>query len=82
MSRAGRSSACLPRCSLPFFGHYLLVDTLQEHGVTAGITTVEDERAGLALVATGHACLLTADPHLAAAGVTRRPAYGAGCTRR
>lgn len=56
--------------------HDLLLDTLQEHGVTAGITTVEDERAGLALVATAKACLLTADPHLAAAGVTRRPVPG------
>lgn len=51
--------------------HDLLVETLHEHGVTVGSVTVEDERAALALVATGQACALTADRRLTAAGVAR-----------
>lgn len=56
--------------------HDLLIDTLHEYGVTAGTTIVDDERAGLALVATAQACILTADPHLAAGGVARRQVPG------
>lgn len=53
--------------------HDLLVDTLDEHGVAAGTAVVPDDRAALALVATGQACLLTADPTLDAPGVRRVP---------
>ena len=56
--------------------HDLLIDTLHQHGITAGTTTVDDDRSALALVATGQACALTADPHLNAAGVARRPVPG------
>lgn len=56
--------------------HDLLIDTLHQHGVTAGTVTVEDDRSALALVATGQACALTADPLLNAAGVARRPVPG------
>lgn len=51
--------------------HDLLVDTLDEHGVTAGTISVTDERAAVALAATGRACALTADPALEATGVLR-----------
>jgi DNA-binding transcriptional LysR family regulator len=53
--------------------HDLLLDTLDEHGVTAGTTVVTDERAAVALAATGRACVLTADPTLHATGVLRLP---------
>jgi DNA-binding transcriptional LysR family regulator len=56
--------------------HDLLVDTLDEHGVTAGTTRAADERAAVALAATGRACVLTADPAVAAAGVLRVPVPG------
>ena len=56
--------------------HDLLIDTLHQHGVTAGTVTVEDDRSALALVATGQACALTADPLLNAVGVARRPVPG------
>jgi DNA-binding transcriptional LysR family regulator len=56
--------------------HDLLVDTLDEHGVTAGTTRVADERAAVALAATGRACVLTADPAVGAAGVLRVPVPG------
>lgn len=56
--------------------HDLLIDTLHQHGVTAGTVTVDDERSALALVATGQACALTVDPLLHAGGVARRPVPG------
>ncbi|MCO1656375.1 LysR family transcriptional regulator [Pseudonocardia humida] len=56
--------------------HDLLVDTLDEHGVTAGTTRAADERAAVALAATGRACVLTADPAVGAAGVLRVPVPG------
>lgn len=56
--------------------HDLLIDTLHQHGITAGTVTVDDDRSALALVATGQACTLTADPLLNAAGVARRPIPG------
>lgn len=56
--------------------HDLLVDTLNAHGVAAGTVTVADDRAALALVAADQACALTADPHLAAAGILRRAVPG------
>lgn len=59
-----------PRAHAPA-AHDLLVDTLEAHGVTTGTATVEDERSALALVATGQACLVTADPHITAPGVVR-----------
>ncbi|WP_214406186.1 LysR family transcriptional regulator [Pseudonocardia lacus] len=56
--------------------HDLLVDTLDEQGVTAGTTRVADERAAVALAATGRACVLTADPTVHATGVRRVPVPG------
>jgi DNA-binding transcriptional LysR family regulator len=56
--------------------HDLLLDTLDEHGVTAGTTCVTDERAAVALAATGRACVLTADHTLDATGVLRLPVPG------
>lgn len=70
-----RPLARLPREHAPA-AHDLVTDTLRAHGVTAPTVTVEDERAALALVAAGHACTLTADPHLQAAGVARRAVPG------
>ncbi|WP_433281013.1 LysR family transcriptional regulator [Pseudonocardia xinjiangensis] len=56
--------------------HDLLLDTLDEHGVTAGTTCVTDERAAVALAATGRACALTVDRTLDATGVVRLPVPG------
>jgi DNA-binding transcriptional LysR family regulator len=64
-----------PRDQAPA-AHDLLIDTLHQHGITAGTVTVDDDRSALALVATGQACALTADPLLNAAGVARRPVPG------
>lgn len=56
--------------------HDLLVDTLDEHGVTAGTVPVADERAAVALTVTGRACTLSADRALEAAGAVRVPVPG------
>lgn len=56
--------------------HDLLVDTLDEHGVTAGTTRVADERAAVALAATGRACVVTADRTLAAGDAVQVPVPG------
>lgn len=64
-----RPVAVPPRAHAPA-AHDLLIDTLLEHGVTHPTVTVEDERAALALVATGQACTLAFDmppPHGVAA---------------
>lgn len=62
--------AVLPREDNPP-AHDLLVDTLDEHGVTVGTTSVADERAAVALTVTGRACALSADRTLAATGAVR-----------
>ena len=59
-----------PRAHQPAV-HDLLVDTLTQHGLTGATIAAEDERAALALVATGQAIALTADPLLSAHGVAR-----------
>ncbi len=56
--------------------HDLIVDTLAEHGVTAGVVETEDERAALGLVAAGRACALTADPDLRLTGARRTDVPG------
>lgn len=70
-----RPLATPPREHAPA-AHDLLLDTLHAHGVATGTQTVEDDRSALALVAVGQVCALTADPHLRAAGVVRRPVPG------
>ncbi|MZD06404.1 LysR family transcriptional regulator, partial [Streptomyces sp. SID5785] len=65
--------AVRPREEAPA-AHDLFVDTLASRGRTVDTVVISDERAGLALVAAGQAVLVTADPTLAASGVTRRPA--------
>ncbi len=67
---AGLPVATPPRTHEPA-AHDLLVDTLTEHGLTGATVTADDERAALALVATGHAIAITADPSLQAPGVAR-----------
>lgn len=66
----GLPVATPPRAQEPA-AHDLLADTLTEHGLTGATVTAEDERAALALVATGHAIAITADPTLLAPGVAR-----------
>ena len=67
--------AVLPREDNPP-AHDLLVDTLDEHGVDVGTTSVADERAAVALTVTGRACTLSADYDLEAAGAVRVPVPG------
>jgi DNA-binding transcriptional LysR family regulator len=81
--RAPRSLRDLLRLPLAVFprdhapaAHDLLTDTLHQHGVTTGTVTVDDDRSALALIATGQACAVTADPALDADGVRRWPVPG------
>ncbi|MGW3660023.1 LysR family transcriptional regulator [Streptomyces sp. NPDC005151] len=65
--------AVRPRAEAPA-AHDLFIDTLSSRGRRVETVVVSDERAGLALVASGQAVLVTADDALTASGVERRTA--------
>ncbi|HEY9327444.1 MAG TPA: LysR family transcriptional regulator [Streptomyces sp.] len=65
--------AVRPRAEAPA-AHDLFIDTLASRGRRVDTVAVADERAGLALVASGQAVLVTADDALTASGVVRREA--------
>ncbi|MHA6780178.1 LysR family transcriptional regulator [Pseudonocardia saturnea] len=67
---AGLPLAVPPRTHAPA-AHDLLLDTLVERGWDPVVVTAADDRAALALVASGQAVAFTADPALAAPGVRR-----------
>lgn len=67
---AGLPVATPPRAHEPA-AYDLLIDTLTQHGLFGTTVAADDERAALALVATGHAITITADPSLQAPGVSR-----------
>ncbi|MEW2180103.1 LysR family transcriptional regulator [Streptomyces sp. NPDC005406] len=69
----GLPVAVRPRVEAPA-AHDLFVDTLAGRGRRVETVVVADERAGLALVASGQAVLVTADDALTASGVSRRAA--------
>lgn len=66
----GLPIAVRPRTEAPA-ARDLFLDTLALHRPTGGTVVVTDERAGLAMTAAGQAAMVTADPLLAAPGVTR-----------
>ncbi|WTX27522.1 LysR family transcriptional regulator [Streptomyces sp. NBC_00656] len=65
--------AVRPRAEAPA-AHDLFIDTLASRGRRVDTVAVADDRAGLALVASGLAVLVTADDALTASGVVRRAA--------
>lgn len=67
---AGLPLAVPPRTHAPA-AHDLLLDTLVERGWDPEVLTAADDRAALALVASGQAVAFTADPALSAPGVRR-----------
>jgi DNA-binding transcriptional LysR family regulator len=67
---AGLPLAVPPRTHAPA-AHDLLLDTLVERGWDPETVVAADDRAALALVASGQAVAVTADPALAAPGVHR-----------
>ncbi|MFD8685793.1 LysR family transcriptional regulator [Streptomyces sp. NPDC059651] len=69
----GLPVAVRPRAEAPA-AHDLFIDTLAGRGRRVETVVVADERAGLALVASGQAVLVTADGALTASGVERRAA--------
>ncbi|QNG55366.1 LysR family transcriptional regulator [Pseudonocardia petroleophila] len=69
-SLTGLPLAVPPRTHAPA-AHDLLLDTLVERGWDPPTVTAADDRAALALVASGQAVALTADPALSAPGVRR-----------
>lgn len=69
----GLPVAVRPRAEAPA-AHDLFIDTLAGRGRRVETVVVADERAGLALVASGQAVLVTADGALTASGVVRRAA--------
>ena len=71
----GTAPATAPRAHAPA-AHDLLLDTLDARGCPAGPADAASPAEALALVATGAAFLLTADPGLAGDGVVRRPVAG------
>lgn len=66
----GLPLAVPPRTHAPA-AHDLLLDTLVERGWDPPTVTAADDRAALALVASGQAVAFTADPALSAPGVRR-----------
>ncbi|WP_327713055.1 LysR family transcriptional regulator [Streptomyces sp. NBC_00464] len=69
----GLPVAVRPRAEAPA-AHDLFIDTLAGRGRRVETVVVADERAGLAMVASGQAVLVTADGALTASGVVRRAA--------
>jgi DNA-binding transcriptional LysR family regulator len=67
--------AVRPRAEAPA-ARDLFLDTLALHRPTGGTVVVTDERAALAMTAAGQAVVVTADPALAAPGVTRHRLTG------
>jgi len=73
--------ATVPRSDGPA-AHDLLIDTLETRGCTSRVVPIDDAVAQLALIATGTAFALTADPDLVGDDVARRPLAGAAAPLR